>query len=713
MNKNLRKATLLLMGIIGTLSIWVVNAEDGITFNPDAWVTYTDTNGNIFSWIWTITLTYSGKSITMLDRNLWATSNNRNDESSYWYVFQWWNNHGFDLSTPSKTTSTMVSADEYQRNNPYVSGTFVLSEYWDDSYNAKLWWWAEDFNIDRWINTSDDGYTRQWPCPAGYHVPSIWEWDEILRMFRGLTGSAQLNTWTDGWYYIESNPFGSAFIEQFYIPIPWYLWYDWNLTWQLNDEEFSYDYFRSSSFRKSPGWWFFTVRYSPKSTKRNRLSSVANHLKLWNAFSIRCFKNTAPEWTEITLSYNTRGGSAIQAQTLPIWATGYLPWHTTSRNDAILSWWYEKNLINEFDFENTVLTENTMIYARWSDDYEVTFIDRWREFDKQVVKNSESLEKPIDPERDWSTFLWWFMDDWTFENEFIFWETEITGNISLYAKRWYLIKFLDGDENILNSGFVIEWDMPTYSWATPTKLATSDYTYTFNGNWLPEITAASQNIEYVAQFDVTPIKKWNNYSGWWGRRDSSKTEEYWSGELGDIQSDENISEVEWFDEKYDSDYSLEMNRAYQFAKEKWITTMETIENAKMNAPLTRIAMAKMLSYYAINVLWEKPDESRINKFNDVTEELDKKYDNGVTLAYQLWIMWINMSDNMFRPNDKVNRWEFGTALSRMLFGIADWDKIYHEPHLKKLKEEWIITNDDPHLQEIRWYVMIMLMRSAK
>ena len=133
----------------------------------------------------------------------------------------------------------------------------------------------------------------------------------------------------------------------------------------------------------------------------------------------------------------------------------------------------------------------------------------------------------------------------------------------------------------------------------------------------------------------------------------------------------------------------------------------------MNAPLTRIAMAKMLSYYAINVLWEKPDESRINKFNDVTEELDKKYDNGVTLAYQLWIMWINMSDNMFRPNDKVNRWEFGTALSRMLFGIADWDKIYHEPHLKKLKEEWIITNDDPHLQEIRWYVMIMLMRSAK
>ena len=31
----------------------------------------------------------------------------------------------------------------------------------------------------------------------------------------------------------------------------------------------------------------------------------------------------------------------------------------------------------------------------------------------------------------------------------------------------------------------------------------------------------------------------------------------------------------------------------------------------------------------------KPDETRINKFNDITEKLDAQYDNGVTLAYQL------------------------------------------------------------------------------
>jgi hypothetical protein len=46
-------------------------------------------------------------------------------------------------------------------------------------------------------------------------------------------------------------------------------------------------------------------------------------------------------------------------------------------------------------------------------------------------------------------------------------------------------------------------------------------------------------------------------------------------------------------------------------------------------------MAKMLSYYAINVLLQKPDETRNNKFNDITDKLDAQYDSGVTLAYQL------------------------------------------------------------------------------
>jgi hypothetical protein len=92
--------------------------------------------------------------------------------------------------------------------------------------------------------------------------------------------------------------------------------------------------------------------------------------------------------------------------------------------------------------------------------------------------------------------------------------------------------------------------------------------------------------------------------------------------------------------------------------------------------------------------------------------LDADYNNWVTLAYQLWIMWIGIEK--FRPFDLVTRAEFGTALSRLLFGIADgeWD-LWYKPHLDKLMEEKIITNNNPNLQELRGYVMIMLMRSAQ
>ncbi|MBR4634455.1 hypothetical protein IKO50_05955 [bacterium] len=64
--------------------------------------------------------------------------------------------------------------------------------------------------------------------------------------------------------------------------------------------------------------------------------------------------------------------------------------------------------------------------------------------------------------------------------------------------------------------------------------------------------------------------------------------------------------------------------------------MPSIEEADMESPLTRIAMAKMLSQYAINVLGKTPDTTKVvPAFPDVTVQMDADYNNGVTLAYQL------------------------------------------------------------------------------
>jgi hypothetical protein len=71
-------------------------------------------------------------------------------------------------------------------------------------------------------------------------------------------------------------------------------------------------------------------------------------------------------------------------------------------------------------------------------------------------------------------------------------------------------------------------------------------------------------------------------------------------------------------------------------------------------------------------------------------------------------VWI---DN-FRPYDTVTRAEFATAIWRLLYNIKDWEDAYYSTHIKTLNNLWIIRNANPDLKELRWYVMVMLMRSA-
>ena len=241
---------------------------------------------------------------------------------------------------------------------------------------------------------------------------------------------------------------------------------------------------------------------------------------------------------------------------------------------------------------------------------------------------------------------------------------------------WWTVEYTDGSDGELY------FNTERYSWV-PDGHASPWYSWEPKREWYVFMWWSPEETNNVTS-DITYVAQWKPYSNWDG-----------------------IPDVE----KNDNKYSEEFNQAYQFAYKNWITTKDTIESAEMNGSLTRIAMAKMLSQYAINVLWQTPDKAKIISFSDVTKELDEKYDNWVTLAYQLWIMWIWI-DN-FRPNDKVTRAEFWTALSRMLYWIEDGVDEYYSTHLNKLQFEWIITNIDAKMQERRWYVMIMLMRSIE
>ena len=186
------------------------------------------------------------------------------------------------------------------------------------------------------------------------------------------------------------------------------------------------------------------------------------------------------------------------------------------------------------------------------------------------------------------------------------------------------------------------------------------------------------------------------------------------GERNDEDDNEDNDDFEYDTLKFNPYFSDEDNMAYQYAYHYWITTTSSIKNANMYSGLNRIAMAKMLSNYAENVLWmDDFDTSRNCKFLDVSSSLDASYDYWVTKACQLWIMWVNVPNNRFYPNWRVTRAEFATALSRLLYNTEDGVDNYYTTHINKLRREWIITNTNPQLWEKRWFVMLMLMRAGE
>jgi hypothetical protein len=161
--------------------------------------------------------------------------------------------------------------------------------------------------------------------------------------------------------------------------------------------------------------------------------------------------------------------------------------------------------------------------------------------------------------------------------------------------------------------------------------------------------------------------------------------------------------IEW------SNFNNEQNEAFVWACENQIISIHDINIAELDKPLTRIDMANMFSNYWEKVLWLLRDNTRdCHWYKDLTIYAESET---ASRACQLWIMWVWIED--FRPYDIVSRAEFWTALSRVLFwdkyNSTEWD--WYSKHLNALKEEWIITNTNPDMQEMRWWVMLMMMRS--
>lgn len=164
-----------------------------------------------------------------------------------------------------------------------------------------------------------------------------------------------------------------------------------------------------------------------------------------------------------------------------------------------------------------------------------------------------------------------------------------------------------------------------------------------------------------------------------------------------------------------SEYDPELKNSYLYAYLRGITTMDTIEKAELERGMTRAEMAKMMVMFAQKVLGKETLKTDTAQYKDL-KGIEGDLPGYIQLAYQLQIMGVDAKGNAipeFNPHALVSRAEFATVLSRVMFGnkYNQEGADYSSAHLSALKEAGILSNTDPAIQELRGWVMLMLMRT--
>lgn len=332
------------------------------------------------------------------------------------------------------------------------------------------------------------------------------------------------------------------------------------------------------------------------------------------------------------------------------------------------------------------------------------------------------------PSKTWYTFLWrsgtdiewlsiWVVITWgSIENR----NFEAVWKINLYT----ITYDIDWSNKI-----IVTWDYNT-GVVQPQEPQRNWYKFLWWNTEIPEKMPAE---------DITITAKWEKlwYSGAWRSTSSAKNDgNDWEDKADENKKSEDNSESKdgWNQDKNSrfgtgeiseqSDWKIDLDdltNVYMWARDNWITTWETLEAALPDGYIERWEMAKLVVDFVENVLWrEIPTEipSKCSRWDEKEWESDEM-GNYAKKSCALWLMWIYMKN--FKPNKLLDRAEFGTIVSRILwwekYNIpnATKDNKYYVKHLNEVKKENLITKiDNPEaVKELRKWIWIVLNKIKK
>ncbi len=157
-------------------------------------------------------------------------------------------------------------------------------------------------------------------------------------------------------------------------------------------------------------------------------------------FSTYEFEDSATlyaKWTPVNYTATFVAGEGLTDPAVATVAYGSLvtkPADPVNAGFLLTAWTLDEEGEEEFDFATDIISENVVLYAQWAEAVTVTFESNGgSEVDAQIIPVGSLATEPVPPTLEDNTFVGWFTDNNTFDNEFDFTEA-VTENITLYAK---------------------------------------------------------------------------------------------------------------------------------------------------------------------------------------------------------------------------------------------------------------------------------------
>ena len=457
----------------------------------------------------------SSEKITIMDRNLWATSAwttcTEDNLSTCWCTFQWWNNYGFPSYWPIPYVSVKeanVDATKYGPENPYNSWTFILSpgaQDWAATWNNYLWWGREETSVDGRYPISYAAFisnasakNRKWPCPEWWHVPSAGELWRLVDYWAQLyTGSqwwsfneylwkpVELGYWKLNWELPQAAGYRNEWEQNFaidlanYFKMPFTAW-RWLINWGVTTHFGNGTLLWSST---SEGYYGLPLEISSLSNSSEydylvQIYGYTPKAKRW-WYNVRCFKNPpetpCSEYPPVTITDTSEWVKVSQWTDTIVVAKNDVSW-------PHFQWW------NNYWFWESFYTFRWPI-AVWIIPYS------FDQFTYPYIGGFEIDYDWTDPQKD--ALRWW---QWDATYNKYGWDTKLTTQLS---RKWPCPEW---------------WHVPAYwEWRRLIQMWNNKYACSDDMDFVVKDTPSfnakfSLNISSYIDYWATLRKNWN---GWY------------------------------------------------------------------------------------------------------------------------------------------------------------------------------------------------------